>query len=461
MRHWFVRSYSSWRHVNTKNLISNPYHNHTHRRMLEQLPLEIVDDIIEYLDFEDVRSIARVCSAFRVPAQGRLFRTIQFAPNVSKVFPNYIESILSSPYLLQYTSHLVIHCFNTIQEISLPSLWSHLPIMYRLRNMDIYLELNDCLRMLSAPECLGLAREITLSLSCNLAPDLLISDDPLPVHALELWVDASNHQLTTRLVQKCSQSLRKLQLSIAKNTIPPLPFLPHLDELSLFTKLHDRGSDPDLLSLFPFLDQHPTITRISLGSEFTLAVQPPPNLLPNLQFLSATPAIIERLLPGRPVNDIYAKYISRSTRRFPDDIMLQSLRQPFVPVTTLAIRTDSHFYNQDPANIVQALPNLREFTLEWPCFEVRQWSEGRTESKLTSRSSNACWLLLVDARTWFISKFTPRLMVIGAASSGLYGQKAISFRWYKGYKRTVQLVSGVLSSRPLCQVGKKVVRLCE
>lgn len=63
-------------HVNTKNLSSNPYHNHTRRKMLTQLPAEIANHIVEYLGFEDIRSIVRVCFAFRLPAQLRLFRTI-------------------------------------------------------------------------------------------------------------------------------------------------------------------------------------------------------------------------------------------------------------------------------------------------------------------------------------------------------------------------------------------------
>ena len=341
--------------------------------MIGQLPFEIFDHIIGYLDFEDVRSIARVCSVFRVPAQLRLFRTIEIVPNISGTFPDYIESILSSPHLLQYLSRLVLNCFFCMDVPSLYSLWSHLPIMHRFRNMDIHLE-PSCLKMLSAPEFLGLAKGITLSLSCGLALDLLISDDPLPVHTLELFVKASNHQLATRFVQKCSQSLRKLHLSVT-DTTPSLPFLPHLHEFSL-TKVNHTGNDPDLMSLFPFLDQHPTITRMILGSEFTLAVQPPPNLLPNLQFLSASPAIIERLIPERPVNDIHAEYFSHVKYRFPVDIMLRPLRQPFVPVTTLTIKTASYLPNELLTNIVQSLPKLCQITLEWPCFKVRQWCEG-------------------------------------------------------------------------------------
>ena len=358
-------------------------HNHTQRQMSAQLPIEIVDHIVGYLDFEDIRSIARVCSAFRLPAQRRLFRTIKIVPGPpgrSKAYPCHIKSILSSPHLLQYSSGLMVHCSNSIQQISIQSLWTHLPVMYRLSTMYLYLEPSACSRVLSILESLGSAREIALYFRYGLAPDLSISDNPLPTRTLELYVNASNHQVVTRLLQKCSQSLRKLTLYLRDNTIPSLPFLPHLYEFSVHSHRHDIGNEPDLMSLFPFLDQHPTITRLSLGYQFTLAVQPPPNLLPDLQFLDADPVIIERLIPGRGVYDIHAGYYSP---RFPVDILLQPLRHPFVPVTTFAIDANVHLPNNYLISIVQALPKLRKFTLTWTCYEVRQSLEGRKHPELT------------------------------------------------------------------------------
>ncbi len=342
--------------------------------MLAQLPFEIVDHIIGYLDFNHLRSVARVCTAFRVPAQLRLFKTIQILPTCSGCFPDHIMSILSSPHLLQCLSRLVLNFFFCKEVPALRPLWSHLPIMHRLRNMDMQFGPGECLKMLSTPEFMGLARKMTLSLTCSPAPDLPTSDDPLPVHTLGLFVQASNHQLETRFVRKCSQSLRKLHLYIT-DTTPSLPFLPHLYELSL-TTMTPRRNDQELVSWLPFLDQHPTITRMILGYEFILAVQPPPNLLPNLQFLRASPAIIERLIPGRAVNDIHVEYFSRGRDGFPVDIMLRSLRQPFVPVTTITIKTASDLPNELLTNIVQSLPKLCQITLEWPCFKVRQWCEG-------------------------------------------------------------------------------------
>ena len=107
---------------------------------------------------------------------------------------------------------------------------------------------------------------------------------------------------------------------------------------------------------------------------------PPPNLLPDLQFLDADPVIIERLIPGRGVYDIHAGYYSP---RFPVDILLQPLRHPFVPVTTFAIDANVHLPNNYLISIAQALPKLRKFTLTWTCYEVRQSLEGRKYPELT------------------------------------------------------------------------------
>ena len=298
--------------------------------MLAQLPFEVVDQIVGYLDSGDVRSIARVCSAFRLPAQLRLFRTVTTDPGIyADGYPYLMQWILSSPHLLQYASRLILNIFGSMDRISIQSLWPHLPTMYRLRTIHIYLEPSDCSRALSALESLGSAREIGLIFHCKLAPNMLISDNPLPVHSLVLWVETSNHQVVTRLIQKCSQSLRKLTLLLEDNITPSSIFLPHLYEFSVRTYLRQTGNEPDLMSWFPFLDQHPTITRLSLCYKFTLTGQLSPDQLPNLQFLSATPAIIERIIPGRSVDNIDAIYRSPPRHHFPVDIMLQ----PFAAAT--------------------------------------------------------------------------------------------------------------------------------
>jgi hypothetical protein len=349
--------------------------------MLTQIPLEIIDLIFGYLDFGDIRSIARVCSAFRPPAQLRLFRTIRIATKTYGAYPHHIESILSSPHLLQYPSVLLVQCFGI--STAGHKLWSHLPMMYRLSNMEIYAEPSYCSKMLSALESCDSAREIALRIGYGLAPDMLISDNPLPVHALELMMHASNHHAATRLVQKCSQSLRKFDLFFESDITPTLPFLPHLYEFSvIYLELACMHNDHDLMSWLPFLDQNPTITCLALCTSFTLSVQASPNLLPNLRFLEATPAIIERLIPGRPVNNIHIRYPCDIASRFPLHIILQPLRRPIVPVTVLEITTDTRFSSDVLIDIVQSLPKLRKFTLSEPRYEVRQLFEGRRYSKL-------------------------------------------------------------------------------
>ena len=348
--------------------------------MLTQLPSPLIDNIFDSLTFEDICSIACVCSAFRQPAQLRLFRTIRIRTESLGGAPNHTESILSSPHLLQYPAALDVQCLGfpgTV--ISIDSLWSHIPKMYRLSYVELFLDSVDCARALSALESCGSAREVSLKLARALTPDMVISDIALPVHTLDVIVFTQSHQIATQLIQKCSQSLRRLSLSLENNLTTTFPFLPRLSELSLRADVFFTANDCDLVAWFPFLDQHPTITRLLLGTKFTLAEQPSPDLLPNLQFLKATPAVIGRLIPGRPVNDIHVMYPPEIAHgsHFPVDAILQSLPQPSVPITTLEINTDSRFPDGALINIVQALPKLRQFTLGLPPYEVRQLFKGR------------------------------------------------------------------------------------
>ena len=258
--------------------------------------------------------------------------------------------------------------------------------MYRLSYVEIALGPRERLRALSAIKRCGSARQIALKLGRTFTPDMLISDTPLPVHTLDLMVDASGHQLAARVVQKCSQTLRRLDLFLINGITPTLPFLPHLSELSLYMEVVEDGADSDhnFAPWFPFLDQHPTITRLLLSTRFTLTVQPSPNLLPDLQFLKATPAIIERLVPGRPVNYVHVNYPSRLAYGLPFHVntMLRPLRQSIVPMTSIEISTDTFIPSDSLIDMVQALPNLRKFILEDPRYEVRQLFEGRRNSEL-------------------------------------------------------------------------------
>ena len=354
--------------------------------MFTQLPSEIIQYIFEYLSFKDIRSIACVCSAFRLPGQLRLFRTIHIRTMSPNGSPNHTQSILSSPHLLQYPSALIVRDYSFPQHagICIDSLWSHLPKMYRLSYVEIILEPSERLRALSALESCGSAREIALKLGHPFTPYMLMYHTRLSVHTLELIPGGPGHQLAVRFIQKCSQSLRRLNLFLINGIKPTLPFLPRLYELSLYMEVCGAASDHNFTSWFPFLDRHPTITRLLLSTRFTLTAQPSPNLLPNLQFLKATPAIIERLVPGRPVNYIRVNYPSRLAYGFPfhANTMLRPLRRSIVPMTSLEISTDTFIPSDGLIDMVRALPKLRKFILEEPRYEVRQLFEGRRNSEL-------------------------------------------------------------------------------
>ena len=227
--------------------------------MLTRLPLETIYHIFEYLGFEDIRSIACVCSAFRLPSQLRLFKTIRIQKESISGPPNHTASILSSPHLLQYPSALIVRtCWGVRHQngISIDSLWSHLPKMHRLSYVELFLQPSECLRALSALESCGSARELFLRVEGTFTPNVLVSDAPLPVYTLNLMMGASGHQLAARVVQKSSQSLRRLDLYIKNRVTPTLPFIPHLSELSIYMEMDIMAGGHDFISWFPFLDQH-------------------------------------------------------------------------------------------------------------------------------------------------------------------------------------------------------------
>ena len=379
-----------WEACEHKESDRKSYHNRTHWQMFTQLPLEIIDHIFGYLSFKDIRSIACVCSAFRMSGQRRLFRTIYIRIDPYNYLPSHTQCILSYRRLLQYPSALIVQPYDCAYKTGTSSgfLWNILPKMYRLSYVEITLGPRECLRALSALKRCGSVRQIALRPRRTFTPDELISDTPLLVHTLDLMMDASGHQLAARVVQKCSQTLRRLDLFLKNGITPTLPFLPHLSELSfnmeVITGVYGATSDHDFMSWFPFLDRHPTITRLLLSTRFTLTVQPSPNLLPDLQFLKATPAIIERLVPGRPVNYIRVNYPSRLAYGLPfhANTMLRPLRQSLVPMTVLEIMTDTFIPSDGLVDMIQALPKLRKFVLEDPGYEVRQLFEGRRNPEL-------------------------------------------------------------------------------
>ena len=74
------------------------------------------------------------------------------------------------------------------------------------------------------------------------------------------------------------------------------------------------------------------------------------------------------------MHNVHAKYYSHITPyitpQFPVDIMLQSLQQSLVPVTTLEISTRAYLPNDGLIKIVQAPPNPCKITLGQPRYEV-------------------------------------------------------------------------------------------
>jgi hypothetical protein len=340
--------------------------------MLTQLPSEIVDDILEYLPLSDIRLITALCSALRPRAQLRLFKGILITVKDDKVTPRYAELILRYPYLLQYASRLTVRRprHQDLKEMWRKSesptvftsqLWSQIRTMYRLTHVLLELDCRDYGAALRALEGLGSAKEIHLDINDRLYADTSMSKSSLPARSLSFRSYDLSESTETLLLQKCSQSLRVLKLSISNPfTTSPIPFLPHLREFSLNSSFPHNNRD--LTPWFSFFIKHPSLTHLFLDLNCTHSAPVPPNLLPNLCCLRAHPGIVERLTPGRPLHDI-------STEQPPYGAMLsfhptcQSLVLSHTPITTLEIITRSHLSADMLINMINSLPKLQKFRL--------------------------------------------------------------------------------------------------
>ena len=348
--------------------------------MLIRLPPETIAQIIERLPREDGRSVALVCSALRPYGHRLLFRVIQISVEKDSIIPHDAELVLSYPHLLQYVSTLLVQGRiplrsrepRGIPAIPVHYLWSHLATMRRLDSIHLGFDFtpSNYGGVLSALEGLNSAREITLRFTHSLQTDIFLSEHSLPIDSLTLPLDQSGHRLGNQLLHKCSTSLVELILEFSGTSIPDFPFLPHLQIFSL--QLADLVNEEDLTPWFPFFDQHPSLTCLTLDGMFTSVALPHRNLLPNLQSLTARPSIIERLIPGRPVHEVLPQPFAFETS--PTNLF-QSFLLSSVPVTNLDFGTHETLSTDTLIEIIRSVPMLRELTLETE-YEVCDWLKG-------------------------------------------------------------------------------------
>jgi hypothetical protein len=336
-----------------------------------QLPLEILDDILGCLSFEDNRSIALVCSALRPRTYLRLFASVLVIVKDNEVTPRYTQLVLRYTHLLQCASRLTVRQprYDEPEDkwrqsdspaISTSQLWPHIRTMYRLTYIYLKLGERDYGAALCALE-LHLAREIHLEVDGWIHQDIQMSQTLLPTRCLSFIPDVVAERVGTTLLQKCSQVLRVLKLTLPHTYIPYIPFLPHLREFSLTTGLSQ--TDHDLTPWFPFFNQHPFLTRISLDLNCTSSALIPTTMLPNLCSLLADPRIVEYLAPGRPIHDISIVDTIDTWLFVPYGPVFQSVSLSLRPITVLEVFTRSSLSSSTLVKLTDSLPKLRKFKL--------------------------------------------------------------------------------------------------
>lgn len=337
-----------------------------------QLPPEILDQIIEYLCFEDTRSISLVCSTLRWRAYRQLFKTIRISVLNGNILPRDVKLFLHHSHLLRYVSCLVIWpligrvnivgaqvqrmpIHRRTPAIPVSFLWSQILTTRRFTSIKLYFARYDYDLVLQG---LDPAENVDSGFQRELEDGMVASDGIVPVRSLDLPVAESGHRLVSQLLHRCSQSLVELRVTLRNTSTPNFPFLPHLRVFALYWT--PPGLVDDLTPWVPFLNQHPSLTCVILDSCITSVPTTHLALLPNLQSLTAYPSIIEWLVPGRPVHDITIKYFERATSL---DSISHSLPLSRVPVTTLFIRTRVFSAANLLVDMVHSLPMLRVFHL--------------------------------------------------------------------------------------------------
>ena len=222
------------------------------------------------------------------------FQSLHFPIPFRPTSPRRLPSVLTASANIRVPSHSQRGVSGASTRTTEPeafsadALWPHLPTMYRLT----YIELNgDPPHHYSRMAYVFGKGDSTQTLGPP-NTDMPISDNPLPIHSLPIAVNTKGEQAARRLLQKYSQSLRKLHLSLYRTDFRPTPPPPHLCEFSLAPKMAPKWCHGGFYSS--------AITCLSLDILYKFAAPVPLHLLPDFQHRKPIRRVSNGLFLGDP-----------------------------------------------------------------------------------------------------------------------------------------------------------------
>jgi len=274
---------------------------------LPNIPLEIQLQIAEFAEtHQTLKALSVTSRSLRSIAQSMLFETLRI--DIGKELRGSVDDLLANPRICAAIRFLELRgqCLSSPRndEEQLSLIQKILSEMVGLRTVSIH-QVNLSRTFLDV--FLGIAAKMPLRISlgwniCRYGV-LPTPHTPLQISHLSFILGHPQLEFYRSMLHASATTLTRLNIVTYGNEFMNLadinlPFLHHL------TLLITRQGEGSKASVAAFITAQRAIRKLDfMGRVFHLPPIPP-NALPNLRELSATPELLNQLVPGRPVKAI-------------------------------------------------------------------------------------------------------------------------------------------------------------
>jgi len=281
-------------------------------------PPEIQLQIAEFVETpQTLKALSVTSRSLRSIAQSILFKNLQIS--LGRELRGSVDDLLANPQICAAIRFLSLRgrtaVFGSVaprkDEEQLSLIQKMLPEMVGLRKVSIY-HVNMSKTFLDA--FLGIAANMPLQilLGWNIYPYSVFPTPHTRLQISHLHCSVGHPQLEfyRSMLRASATTLTGLNIQAYRDGLMKLADidLPFLHDFTLSVTTEDEVSRP---SAGAFVTAQMAIRRLVLGGEVDPLPPIPPNALPNLRELKASPKLVNQLVPGRPVEAIEITFSQR------------------------------------------------------------------------------------------------------------------------------------------------------
>jgi len=274
---------------------------------LLDIPPEIQLQIAESVETpQALKALSVTSRSLRSIAQSILFETLNIA--LGTELRGSVDDLLANPRIcaairfLQLSGPFPLRPRNDDEQLS--HIQKMLPMMVGLRKVSIYY-VNLSKAFLDAFLGIAAKKPLQISLFWNIYPHGASPTRhmPLRVSHLHLRGDHSSLEFLRSMFHASATTLTGLSIVVDKGELMKLADidLPFLQDLTLWINIPYEVSRTIAAA---FITAQKTIRKLDLRGMMGALPPIPPNALPNLRELKASPEQVNQLVPGRPVEAI-------------------------------------------------------------------------------------------------------------------------------------------------------------